>query len=84
MTGTMNLLTRESEIAKRDEEIATLRAQLQEAIEALKPFAHPDLSEILSGNRSGQESIVYERNEAVLIIRDFRRAAEIVEKVTPA
>jgi len=67
-----------------EQKIATLRAQLAEAVEVLRPFAHPDLSENLSGNRSGQESIVYERNEAILIIRDFRRAAGFIEKVTPA
>jgi len=63
------------------DEIATLRAQLAEAVEALKPFAHPDLSEILAGNTVGEESIVYVRNNATLTVKDFRRAAEIINRI---
>ena len=67
-----------------EQKLSTLRAQLAEAVEALKPFAHPDLSEILAGNTVGEKSIVYVRNNATLTVKDFHRAAEIVEKVTPA
>ena len=42
--------------------------------EALRPFAHPDLREILSGNRCGGASIVFGRNKALLTINDFVRA----------
>lgn len=62
-------------------ETEALRAQLEEMVEALRPFAHPDLSKILSGNKRGQMSIVYERDDAVLTIRDFSRAAEIVNRI---
>ena len=64
-----------------EQKLSALRAQLAEAVEALKPFAHPDLSEILAGNTVGEESIVYVRNNATLTVKDFRRAAEIINRI---
>lgn len=71
-------------LVEASDEIATLRAQLAEAVEALKPFAHPDLSEILAGNTVGEKSIVYVRNNATLTVKDFLCATEIVKQVIPA
>ena len=57
-----------------DVEREALRKENQRLREALRPFAHPDLREILSGNRCGGASIVFGRNKALLTINDFVRA----------
>lgn len=52
-------------------------ARIKELEEALRPFAHPDLGEILGGNVQGNESIVFQKNKAFLKIGDFRKAAAL-------
>lgn len=47
---------------------------------ALKPFAHKQFHEELSGNTQGDDSIVWERNGARLTIGDFRRAVAALAK----
>ena len=65
-------------------ELATLRAQLAEAREIIKPFIHDDLCEQLSGNTRGSESVVFGRNKAELTLGDFRAARAWYTKVTTA
>lgn len=43
---------------------------------ALYPFVHEDLSEVLGGNVQGDESAVFQRNNAILRIKHFRLAAK--------
>lgn len=50
-------------------------------VKALKPFAHPDLSLILSNNRQGNNSIVFQRNYAELTIGDFVNAQAVLKAV---
>jgi len=56
------------------------QANAPELLEALKPFAHPDLHELLGGNVQGDDSIVFQRNGAFLTIGDFRRASAAIAK----
>lgn len=62
-------------------ELAALRPLLKEAGEALKPFAHADLSEKLAGNFDGDGSIIFQRNNAIITLGDARRAADIARKI---
>ena len=66
------------------DEITTLRAQLAEAREIIKPFTHESLSEQLSGNTIGDDSVVFGRNKAELTLGDFRAARAWYTKVTTA
>ena len=59
---------------------AKLIAAAPELAEALKPFAHEDLGEILGGNAMAGESIVFQRNRAILKIKDFIAAAKALKK----
>ena len=52
---------------------------IDEMLKTLKPFAHPDMHKLLSGNNMGDESIVFQRNKAVLTIGDFRKVADIIK-----
>lgn len=53
---------------------------LAEAREALKPFAHEDLCKVLGGNVYGEESIFFQRDKAILRLKDTNRAAEWLKK----
>lgn len=66
------------------EEIATLRAQLAEAREVIKPFIHEDLCSQLAGNTIGEKSIVFGRDKAELTLGDFRAARAWYNKVITA
>lgn len=46
---------------------------------ALKPFMHPDLCRILTNNVESEESPVFGRNKAILRIRDFVDAREVLK-----
>lgn len=50
------------------------RAKIRVLEKALQPFSHPDLSQMLSNNVQGEDSIVFQRNDAILTIGDFERA----------
>jgi hypothetical protein len=56
-------------------------AQVDALVEALRPFAHPDLAQLVGGNVQGDYSPVLGRNTAVLTIGDFRRAQEALAAV---
>ena len=58
-------------------EIERLQARVEALEGALKPFTHPDLRLRLGGNtiREGDSAIVFQRNAALLRLRDFDRAA---------
>jgi hypothetical protein len=60
--------------ADRDE----FTQRVRELEEVLKPFAHPDLSAIMSGNADGVESPVFGRNRAQLKIKHFKKAKELL------
>ncbi len=68
---------------KLDEAIKAWNTQAldKETIEVLRPFAHPDLHKLFSNNVEGDESIVFQRDKAVLIISDLRKAAELYVKL---
>lgn len=51
---------------------------------ALKPFAHPDLSEKLTGNIQGDDSPVFGRNRALLTLGHFRAAHDVIKTGYPA
>lgn len=74
-------------LVEASDEIAALRAQLAEAVEALKPFA---AESGMWGSKTPADEIPFIKgkdgkgDEAAFTVGDLRRAAEIVEKVTPA
>lgn len=55
------------------EDIITLK-------EVLAPFAHPDLSKLCHGNTRNDDSIVFQRDNAILKIGDFKRASKLYNK----
>lgn len=54
--------------------VVHLKAEIAQLRQALRPFAHPDLSMVTSGNVEGDSSPVFQRNKAVLRIGDFKKA----------
>jgi hypothetical protein len=54
---------------------------LEECREALKPFAHHDLSERAPSMPMGNDAPVYGRNSALLLLGDFRRAKTLYTKL---
>lgn len=56
------------------EGVRVYEERIKELEEALKPFVHEDLSRLFSGNNLGDDSIVFQRNKAVLKIGDFKKA----------
>lgn len=56
-----------------------LRKRVKELEEALKPFSHPAFRRLLGGNVQGDASPIYGREDAILTIGDFKRAAEALE-----
>lgn len=70
--------------ARVDEEVrkavAERDARIAELEKALEPFADPDLSEVLSGNCKGDDSPVFQRDKAMLLIGHFRKARKALGK----
>jgi len=60
--------------------IEDMQHRIKELEEALRPFAHPDLCKILAGNVLGEDSPVFGREKAILLIKDFIRAKEALEE----
>ena len=60
--------------------VSELRKEIEHLREIIKPFAHEDLCEVLSGNVEGDARIVWVRNKAKLTIGDFRAANEEFNK----
>jgi len=58
---------------------ACLHCELEDLREALKPFAHPDLCQIHPSNADGDLSPIFQRNKAVITLKDCRRAREVLE-----
>ena len=73
-----------SGLLRLTDELATLRAQLAEAREVIKPFIHEDLCSQLAGNTIGEKSIVFGRDKAELTLGDFRAARAWYNKVITA
>lgn len=71
-----------SETGEDKPHIGNLIAKAPKLLEALEPFAHADLSELLGGNVEGDDSIVFQKKDAKLTIGDFRRARELVLSLT--
>jgi hypothetical protein len=44
--------------------------------EALKPFTHPDFRKVMSNNVGGADSPIFGREDAILTLGDFERAAK--------
>jgi hypothetical protein len=63
-------------------DMAFLIKELEELRKAVRPFAHPDLFAMRSGNKDGGDSIVFQRDNAVLKARDFKRVQELLEEDT--
>ena len=60
--------------------VAELEAENKRLRTLLVPFAHRDLSALLGGNIQDDASIVYQRNNAILRLGDFRAVrAALVE-----
>lgn len=57
----------------------TLTAERDALKEALKPFAHPDLSKAFANNTQGDDSIIFQRDNAFITLGDCRRAAALLE-----
>lgn len=53
-------------------------------IDAVKPFAHPDLCKQLSANVMGSESPIYARDKAILRLGDFQRASAALARTEVA
>ena len=64
------------------EKYEVMKAERDRCRDALRPFAHPALSRLLGGNVQGDESPVYGREDALLKIGDFKRAAEALKEVS--
>jgi len=56
--------------------VTDAEADVKRLREAVAPFAHPDLQRLMSGCQYGDDSIVFQRCDAVLKIGDFRKAAD--------
>ena len=61
--------------------LCPVHAQVDALVEALLPFAHPDLAQIVGGNVQGDRSPVFRKNAAVLTIGDFSRAKQALAAV---
>ena len=68
-----------SDVAELTAAVKRLEAKNARFRDALKPFAHDDLCALLFGNSTGNESIVFQRNDAVLTIGDFMAARAALE-----
>lgn len=55
------------------------RAKNAKLLRILEPFAQDDLCRLLSGNIEGNSSIIFQRDDAILRLRDFRRARAAIE-----
>ena len=62
--------------------ISELLEEIKLLRKALKPFAHLDLSQSVGGCVRDQ-SIVYQKNDAVLYLSDFRFAREVLSLDNP-
>ena len=60
------------------ERIAALEARVKELEDALKPFSHKDLNKYVSG-QGLPESVVFQRDNAILRIRDFQNASKALK-----
>jgi len=69
----------ETEVSNLHQVIDRLEARLKEAEAVIKPFTHPDLCRTLAGNFEGDESPIFGRGEAVLVLGNFTRAAEFMK-----
>jgi len=69
------------EILKFIDDKHSLQAKLDKAVEALEPFTHEDLSFKFSNNCQGNESIIFQRNNAILTIGDIKRAQEALTDI---
>ncbi len=58
--------------------ICQLELKVANLEHALKPFTHDDLCELFGGNCKGIESPVFQRNNALLLIKDFRLARSLL------
>lgn len=58
--------------------LAEVREENEKLREALEVFSHPDLCRVLGGNAEKGESIVFQRNEAILRLKDFWKARDIL------
>lgn len=77
----MGFDNREEELQELSAYFAALTARVTELEAGLKPFAHDDLCEKLSGNFDGDKSIIFQRNDAVITLSDCRNARRLL---TPA
>jgi len=73
--------TGEKQIQTLQAENAKLKAKLEVAEKALEPFTHEDLSFKFSNNCQGNESIIFQRNNAILTIGDIKRAQEALTDI---
>ncbi len=64
-----------SDVLPLEKHIEQLKAENAKLRAALMPFTHPDLTKSLEGQHRDNEPI-YVRNEAVLTLSDFKRAAD--------
>lgn len=55
---------------------AMTKPDYQSVVTALEVFAHHDLCKQVAGNAQGNDSPVFGRDKALLVLGDFRRAAE--------
>lgn len=62
------------------EEADKARERIAELEKALEPFAHPGLSEVLSGICMGDDSTVFQWNKATLLVRHFKKARKALGK----
>ena len=63
------------------ESIAQLRARIAELEAALRPFAHEDFSRVIGGNGHGDDSIIFQRRDAVITLGDCRKAHALLNPV---
>ena len=86
--GELSRLVSEHDMLMREsvglmDTIAALRAELDaankavdEAREVIRPFSHPDLCKYTAGNKQGELSPVWGKDDALLTIGDFRKATD--------
>lgn len=70
-----------AQLAVQKRERRDLERKIQELLEALVPFGHPDLNKLEPNDVMGDERIILMRGKAVIRAKDFKRAMELSSAV---
>lgn len=65
-----------AQLFDKSEQIIKLQATVDKLRVIIKPFAHPDLCKSLQGNANGDDSIIFQRDNATITLGNCRDAAK--------